>query len=310
MPARSSVGIVLVNFNGQRFLNDCIRALKGPHDHDVEIVVVDNRSTDDSLMLLSSEFPDITILPQDRNLGVAAGNNVGIRHCVNRGHDFVLLLNYDTLPGANLISELVRVADEATLVSGSTYFWDDATVSNSHAGGFDWALGRLQERFFGRSDASLGAAVVEIEIADTCCLLVPRNVFARAGLMDEAYFLYYDDTDFVVRARAAGFRCILNPAAKLRHYERGASGPVNASPVSVYYTTRNRPYFMRAHSPTMFHYAVFLLYFAVTRLVNVVKWAASGRWALIYWTWRGVGDYITGQMGPGRRISRPANQPG
>ena len=188
MQGKSVVGIVLVNFNGRRFLNDCVRALSASHERRVDIVVVDNDSTDDSLALLSAEFPNVTVLPQGRNLGVAAANNVGIRYCLDRA-DFVLLLNYDTLPAENLIGELLRVADPGTLVSGSTYFWNDSTRSNSHAGGFDWALGRLRERFFGRSDASLGTEVVEVEIADTCCLLVPRDAFTRAGLMDEAYFL-------------------------------------------------------------------------------------------------------------------------
>jgi GT2 family glycosyltransferase len=310
MPGRSFVGIVLVNFNGRRFLNDCVRALSASHERHVDIVVVDNQSTDDSLALLRAEFPTVTVLPQDRNLGVAAANNVGIRYFLDRTHDFVLLLNYDTMPADNLIDELLRVADARTLVSGSTYFWNDSTRSNSHAGGFDWALGRLRERFFGHSDASLGTDVVEIEIADTCCLLIPREAFTAAGLMDEAYFLYYDDTDFVVRARAAGYRCLFNPAAKLLHYERGSSGPIEESPVSVYYTTRNRPYFMRTHSPTRLHYLAFLVYFAGTRLATIAKWALGGQWTLVYWMWRGLCDYMMGRMGPGRLLSTPARQHG
>ncbi len=307
MPETARVGIVLVNFNGRRFLNDCVRAVLRSPQSAVEVVVVDNHSSDDSVATLRAEFPAVTVLPQGSNLGVAAANNVGIRHCLDRGHDFVLLLNYDTLPDENLVHELLRVAGPGAIVSGSTYFWDDATRSNSHAGGFDWALGRLRERFFGRQEASLGSEVVEVEIADTCCLLVPREAFARAGMMDEAYFLYYDDTDFVVRARAAGYRCLFNPAAKLRHYERGSSGPVDLSPVSVYYTTRNRPYFMRAHSPTKLHYLVFLVYFGATRLATIAKWAVRGRWKLVYWTWRGFGDYVAGRMGQGRLFSRPAS---
>jgi GT2 family glycosyltransferase len=310
MQGSPGVGVVLVNFNGRRFLNDCVRALSACHDNHLDIVVVDNHSTDGSLALLSAEFPNVTVLPQDRNLGVAAANNVGIRYCLDRTHDFVLLLNYDTLPAENLIGELLRVADARTLVTGSTYFWDDSTRSNSHAGGFNWTLGRLRERFFGRSDASLGTELVEVEIADTCCLLIPRDAFASAGLMDETYFLYYDDTDFVVRTRAAGFRCLFNPAAKLRHYERGSSGPVEESPVSVYYTTRNRPYFMRTHSPTKLHYLAFLTYFAATRLTTVARWVLGGRWTLVYWTWRGLGDYMMGRMGPGRLVSTPARQQG
>jgi GT2 family glycosyltransferase len=305
MEHRPRIGIVLVNFNGRRFLNDCVRSLMAGSYTNIEPIVVDNNSSDDSIAELRREFPSVTVLPQARNLGVAAANNIGIHVCLERGHEYVLLLNYDTLPDTNLVAELVDVARPQHLVSGSSYFWDEATRSNSHAGSFNWLLGRLRERFFGRVDAEVGSAVRWVEMADTCCLLVPRAAFADVGLMDEAYFLYYDDTDFVVRARTAGYRCLFNPAAKLRHYERGASGPAHRSPVSVYYTTRNRAYFMSRHAPTRLHYALFLCYFSLTRLVSVLKWIALGRWRLVYWTIRGLEDFAQGRMGPGAIVPRP-----
>ena len=130
------------------------------------------------------------------------------------------------------------------------------------------------------------------------CLLVPREVFGAIGVMDAAYFMYYDDTDFIVRARRAGFRCVLNPAARLRHYERGATGPVSLSPISVYYSSRNRPYFMGKHAPSWPRYAVFLLYFSVTRAANLLKWIATGDFQRPAWMLRGLVDFARGRMGP------------
>jgi GT2 family glycosyltransferase len=306
MESDALVGVVLVNYNGRRFLNNCIRALLAGSYRNIEPVVVDNHSTDDSIPALRDEFPSVVVLQQSENLGVAAGNNVGIRFCLERGHDFVLLLNFDTLPDTDLVAELVRVASSGTIVSGSTYFWDECTRSNSHAGSFNWFLGRLREKFFGRVDSEVGQEIRQVEIADTCCLLVPRSAFANVGLMDEAYFLYYDDTDFVVRARAAGYTCLFNPAAKLRHYERGASGPVHLSPISVYYTTRNRPYFMKHHAPSRVHYLLFLCYFSLTRLISVLRWIVLGRWPLVYWTMRGLDDFVRGRMGRRDVLARPS----
>jgi GT2 family glycosyltransferase len=305
MAADRSIGVVIVNYNGHRFMNDCLRALLGGTYRALRVVVVDNASRDDSIAALRAEFPSVTVLPQDANLGVAAGNNIGARYCLERGDEFVLFLNYDTVPDPEMVAELVRAAAPDAVVSGNTFFWDDGSRSNSHAGGFNWALGRLSEHYLGRSAEEIGPAVREVDIADTCCLLVPRAAFQTAGFVNEAYFMYYDDTDFVVRLRAAGFRCLFAPRARLRHFERGASGPVEHSPISAYFSTRNRVYFMRAHAPSRAHYCAFLCYFAATRSVAIVRWFLLGRWPLVYWTLQGLKDFTQGNMGAGAVLTAP-----
>ena len=297
MRTEPRVGVVIVNYNGRRFLRDCVERLVAG-TVPPEIVLVDNASTDGSAEEVAREFPSLTLLRQDRNAGVAAGNNVGIQHCRARGYEYILLLNYDTLPDPALLERLLDTADPRTVVSGFTVFWDDPTRSNSHAGGFDWRLGRLRERFFGKAIPG-EQRPQEVEIADTCCLLVPRAVFDVIGVMDDAYFMYYDDTDFVVRARRAGFRCVLNPAARLRHFERGAAGSVDTSPVSVYYSTRNRPYFMAKHATSRLQHLGFSAYFLATRVATAAAWATSGKFRMAVWMYRALADYRAGRMGPG-----------
>jgi GT2 family glycosyltransferase len=304
----SSICSVLVNYNGRRFLNDCIRRLQPCVRPGDEIVVVDNASADDSVAALIGEFPQVTVLRQQRNLGVAAGNNVGVRYALARGHAYVLLLNYDTRPSPDLIDELLAAADQDTLVTANTLVWNDPDRSNSHAGSFDWWLGRLREPYLGTRAREWPTAAREVDIADTCSLLVPRRVFETIGFMDEAYFLYYDDTDFVVRARRAGFRCLFQPRATLEHYERGASGPVDASPVSVYYTSRNRLYFMRKHATSLASRTVFLMFFAGTRALHVGWWLLTGRLMLVRSARKGIADYMHGRMGAADPVRTPALQ--
>jgi GT2 family glycosyltransferase len=299
MTPEPAVGVVIVNYNGRRFLRDCVDGLLQGTARNFEIVVVDNASTDGSAPDLVNEFPTVTVLRQNRNLGVAAGNNIGIEYCRRRRHPYVLLLNYDTLPDPTLLEMLLATADPHTLVSGFTLFWHEPARSNSHAGEFDWTLGRLRERFFGLIIAA-DEQPQEVEIADTCCLLVPTAVFDAIGLMDDAYFMYYDDTDFVVRARRAGFRCVVDPAARLRHYERGAAGAINSSPISAYYATRNRPYFMAKHAQSRLRHVGFLVYFLLTRTVTALRWLAAGKFRIALWMWKGFADYRAGRMGPGR----------
>jgi GT2 family glycosyltransferase len=304
----SSICAVLVNYNGGRFLNECLRRLQAAVRPGDEVVVVDNASIDGSVAALLREFPQVAVLRQPRNVGVAAGNNIGVRHALARGHAYVLLLNYDTRPSPDLIDELLAAADSRTLVTANTLVWDDANQSNSHAGGFDWWLGRLREPFLGTSRGEWPTAAREVDIADTCCLLVPRLVFETIGFMDEAYFLYYDDTDFVVRARRAGFRCLFQPRATLEHYERGASGPVDDSPVSVYYTSRNRLYFMRKHARSLAPRAVFLAFFACSRALHMGWWLLTGRTMLVRSARRGIADYLRGRMGAAGAVPAPAVQ--
>lgn len=304
MSDSATIGIVLVNYNGRRFLNDCIRGLSAGLRPGDEIVVVDNASADGSIEMLRDEFPSTTVLDQSVNLGVAAGNNLGIRHVLASGHDYVLLLNYDTRPGADLVTTLRSAASPSTLVSANTTVWGDRTRSNSHAGSFDWWLGRLRELFLGAHVSQWPEGVQEVDIADTCCLLVPRAVFDAVGLMDEAYFLYYDDTDFVVRAREAGFQCLFHPAATVEHFERGASGPGDVSPLSVYYTSRNRLYFMRKHERSRAKHGVFIAYFALSRLAYACWWIVTGRSMLVRSTRRGVADYLHGRMGAATNLAR------
>ena len=293
-----SVGVVVVNYNGQRFLVDCLRRLVSGLRGGDEVIVVDNASADGSIDELVGKFPDVSVLRQPANLGVAAGNNIGIRHALGRGHGFVLLMNYDTRPAPGLVPSLLAAACPGTMITASTSVWDTADVSNSHAGGFNWWLGRLTEVFHGRRLADLPQTPQPVAVADTCCLLVPRDVFDRVGLMDEAYFLYYDDTDFVVRAADAGVRCLFQPSARLEHFERGASGPTDESPLSVYFSSRNRLYFMRKHRRSRVQHLVFLAYFTVTRLAHTARWARRRQWWLIRAGGRGIADFVHGRMGP------------
>ncbi len=303
-PDSPAVGVVIVNYNGRRFLADCVRALVSGTYRSFIVFLVDNASHDGSAEELGREFPDVRMLRQPQNLGVAAGNNIGIQACRAGEVDYVLLLNYDILPAPDMLEELVRVARPDTIVSGYTLTWEDPHLSNSHAGSFDWRLGRLRETFLGPA-LDRKAEAKEVDLADTCCLLVHRDVFERIGIMDAAYFMYYDDTDFVVRARRAGIRVLLNPRARLRHFERGATGSTDLSPTSVYYSTRNRLYFMRKHARSLPGYWVFWLYFMFTRAVTLAQWAFSGKFNKVRWALKGLSDYMRGRMGRGH-LSNPA----
>lgn len=298
MTSDPNIGVVLLNHNGRRFLNGCVESLEATRYPRLQIVIVDNASTDGSAAGVRRDHSHVTVLPQASNRGFAEGMNIGIRHLLEQGCDYILLLNNDTVVDAGLPAALVAAADGSTLVAPKSYDWEGRVV-NSHAGEVDWLRGRLRERFFGRADEQDTMRRQEVELADGACLLVPAGAFRRVGLFDAAYFLYYEDWDFVVRARRLGYRVVFDPAATLRHYERGTSGAADTSPVTAYYTTRNRLRFMRKHAPSAAAYSAFLVYFSVTRAITMLDCARRGQWHLAGWMLRGIADFVRGRTGAG-----------
>jgi hypothetical protein len=113
--------------------------------------------------------------------------------------------------------------------------------------------------------------------------------------MDERFFMYYDDFDFVARAKAAGYRLRLNPAAVIQHHKAASSGGVE-SPFKVYYATRNRLYLMRKHSSRL-RFALFLAYFLATRVGYCVAYLARGRGRQLRAMLMGIADFCRGRLG-------------
>jgi GT2 family glycosyltransferase len=126
-------------------------------------------------------------------------------------------------------------------------------------------------------------------------MLVPRAVFEAIGAVDERLAMYYEDTDFVARARANGFRLVYEPAAVVYHREGGSSGG-KESPFKHYYATRNRPYLVRKHV-TRPRYALFSAYFLATRLGHVIRCLLRRDRPLLRAQLRAVRDFYTGRMG-------------
>ncbi len=129
--------------------------------------------------------------------------------------------------------------------------------------------------------------------------LVPVQVFRDVGLLDDAFFVYYDDTDFCRRARDAGYRILFEPASIVEH-RKGATLGGQASPFGCYYLTRNRPYLVRKHVGRGPRYWAFLAYFTATRMARMALWLKAGRRDLVSATLHGMRDAALGRMGPRR----------
>ncbi|MGD8413462.1 MAG: glycosyltransferase family 2 protein [Candidatus Latescibacterota bacterium] len=222
------VAVVVLNWNGKALTLDCIRSLLDIPTPNVETIVVDNASSDGSVEAVRGEFGDRVVLTvNDHNLGFAAGNNAGIRTALDRGADLVLLLNNDTVVDAGLIDSLLRPFEGAPEVgiAGPKIYYYTPPDQIWFAGG-ELFLARGLSRHIGIREADRGQfdQQRDVDYVTGCALMARREVFETVGFLDPTYVAYYEDADFCVRARNAGFRVVYVPEGKVWHKISASTG--------------------------------------------------------------------------------------
>ncbi|HKN19098.1 MAG TPA: glycosyltransferase family 2 protein [Dissulfurispiraceae bacterium] len=224
------VSVIIVNYNGERVLGDCLRAVEGQSFRDFEIVLVDNASTDGSLSLAGHLNP--ISLPENR--GFTGGNIEGLRHCAG---DYIVLLNNDTEPEKGWLQALVDAADAhpevgicaSKLINHGTNRIDSAGDLFSKAlKGFKRGEGDV-DNGFNREEYIFGACAG--------AALYRRSMLDEIGFLDEDFFLIHEDTDLNWRAQLAGWKVLYVPSAAVYHKVRSTIGQM--SDLAVYYTLRN-----------------------------------------------------------------------
>ena len=222
-----SVGIIVLNWNGLADTRECLLSLAGLRAVKPQIYVVDNGSTDGSVDALYKEFShSITQLVNGRNLLYAGGNNVGILRALEDGSSHLLLLNNDTVVDPDLVSELVKASDQHpnSILCPKIYY---AARPNTlwYAGGkLNLRRARIAHRGIRELDRGQYDRMEATGWATGCALFAPRLVFETVGLLDDSFQLYSEDVDYCLRAKAAGFRTIFVPSAKLWHKVSSAVG--------------------------------------------------------------------------------------
>lgn len=211
------VFIIILNYNGkeciERTLSDVFK-LDYPN---FKVVLVDNNSTDGSLEIARNKFPKIPLIRNQENLGFSAGNNKGIKYALERGADYVMLLNYDIGLEKKSLFHLIEAAEKDTRIGVACpliFEKDNARVWFS-GGKIKWIqMKAVHERKvlsqdFLCSDYITGAAI-----------LIKKEVFKKIGLLDEEYFLYWEDADFSVRAKRAGYKLLVSAKSHMVHFEK------------------------------------------------------------------------------------------
>jgi hypothetical protein len=292
-----SVGIVVVNHNSASFIGEFIDSIERLDYPNARLIVVDAASHDCSTSEIARRLPQSHVIRAGENVGTAKGNNLGARFCRDQGLDYVLFLNNDTTHAPDFLRALIEAADDHTMVVPRILWAGDHSLISTHAGDFDWTLGRFRHTYHSRPDGPATRRRRWLQTASFCCLLAPLAVFDDAGPLDERFFMYYEETDFLCRALERGYRLLYVPEAVIYHRESASSGGGWMTPFKLYYATRNRPYLVRKNQRSGRRYALFTLYFWATRAPSALRYALSGRWALLRAMLLGMRHYYQGRMG-------------
>src|SRR5438132_4827537 len=244
------IGVVTVTFNSGQVIDGFLRSLLFQSYTDFLFYAVDNASADDTLQKLASYAdPRIRMIGNQQNLGIAEGNNQGIRAAIEAGCDAVLLINNDTEFEPLLLDKLLTGMRQhgCDMIAPKILYYDNQQKIWSAGGGFNPLKGYAGFHYgVNQIDHGQFDEPREVEHAPACCLLVRKEVFARIGLMDDRYFVYLDDTDFCFRSKRAGLVVVYLPSATLLHKASSLTGG-QGSDFCVRYLTRNQIYFMLKH---------------------------------------------------------------
>jgi GT2 family glycosyltransferase len=212
------VSIVIVSLNGEKRLRGCLRSVFASRWAELEVIVVDNGSTDGTSEVVREGFPEAMLLRTERNRGFAGGNNVGLKRA--RG-EWIILLNDDTEvePGwIEALMEAARAYPKAGILGCKLLYPDRKTIQ--HCGGIVQANALTNHIGYGEEDRGQYDRIAEVSYVTGAAIAIRRDVIERIGYLDAGYFpIYFEEIDYCWRARRAGYACLFVPGAVVYHHE-------------------------------------------------------------------------------------------
>jgi len=236
------VSVIVLNYNAGELLLNCIESVKKSAYKNLEIIVVDNISTDKSQKICKEKYPDIKLIQNDENFGYCEGNNIGIREAKG---DYIIILNPDTIVESSWIEELISAYNKFGdgLYQPKFFSLDEKLVLQStgnmlHIFGFGFARDK------GKISDEKMEAIEKINYASGTCLFTSKAVLDKVGLLDPFLFLYHDDLDLGWRAAQMGIDSFYVPKSIIYHAESYA---LKWSAKKFYWLERNRKYCLLIH---------------------------------------------------------------
>jgi len=294
------IAIIIINWNTYQLTFNCLKSLKACTYNNKTIFLVDNGSKDGSGDKIALEFPDINFIKNEINEGFTGANNKALKVILKQNFDYVLLLNNDTVVKPNFLSLLeARMDSDQNLAATQPLILDFPNKNTI------WNAGGSFNSFFCLFKTRCKGMIYNPKLKiDTytqwisgCCILVKIAVIKKVGLLDNRFFIYFEDADWSIRMTNLGYKLGVVPESIIYHHSSGSnvknntSSEGNLSPYSHYLNVRNHIYLIKKHS-FLFNNLGSWLYQIFKIFSYSIYFILRGRLVKFKMIWRGVSDGI------------------
>lgn len=209
--------VILLNYNGVRWLRRCLDSLLGVINQNISILLVDNASTDESLTIASQYSDRITIIKNPCNYGFATGNNIGIQHALKLGAEYIVLLNPDTKVKIDWLDHIIKISNSNPNIGilGPVQLNYDSEEFNS------WTTTALSKYLTELRNVDTARDLIPVDWVEGSCMVVKRAVFENTGLLNPIYSSFFEEIDFCRKARYHGYDIAIVPNSRIHHYRGG-----------------------------------------------------------------------------------------
>ena len=293
---RIETSIITINYNG--LADTCALIDTIPfNDESLEVIVVDNASKDDEATIIEQRYPQVKVIRSEQNLGFAGGNNLGIKTAKGKYLFFInndTLLRHQTSNLRHLVNRLESSDKIGAVCPKIRFAWGNHPIQYAGYTPLSPITMRNHSIGFGEEDHGQYETAHPTPYAHGAAMMVKREAIDKAGIMPECYFLYYEELDWSMMIRHAGYDIWYEPSCTIYHKESQATG--QNSPLRTYYITRNRLLFVKRNNHSFTKYLSFCYLIGVVTLKDILKFVFHGRLDLAKATIKGITDFLNSQF--------------
>lgn len=264
------VYIIILNFNSYKDTIDCIRSIENISYDNYEIVIVDNDSKDNSVEEIKKYCSKHTLLVSNENMGYASGNNIGIEYALKQGADYICILNNDVVVDEGFLEPLINkfsTDNNIGMVGPCICEYSNRNIVQAMGAYINLYRGLAMGQGEGEKYDNITHSPIDVDYLGGACFVIKAEVFKKIGLIPENYFLFYEETEFCLKAREFGYKLICLPESRV--YHKRSATISKFSGLSYYFLNRNRIVFMRRNA-NIIQRMIFAIYIILEGLGRII----------------------------------------
>ena len=293
MQNECKLSIITINYNGLKDTCELIKSI--PFNNEMEVIVVDNASTQDESSVISERYPQIKVIRSPRNLGFAGGNNLGIKEAKGK---YVLLINNDTYFKDFKIEPLIKRLESSEKIGivcpKLRFAWGNNPIQFAGYTPLSPITVRNQAIGFCDEDHDQYNTARPTPYAHGAAMLIKREAINKVGLMPECFFLYYEELDWSMMFTRSGYEIWYDPACTVYHKESQTTG--QNSPLRTYYITRNRLLLVKRNYKGINKYLSYIYLIGIVGLRDILKYTVTRQPSLFKAVLKGLRDFINSKF--------------